>query len=151
MYISESGMHCFMLSDHELFYNHYGSDNVQKIKVESDSTSEIGQQRSFRSIDILKFGDSNSNVYEVLIGSEDGYLILGTVECNPRNGSVEVFDAFRNVVETPEYSPILDIKISKVKNEFLTLAVSQTCLYQFVGSGSLDEVFRQYKSNPKLI
>ena len=24
-------------------------------------------------------------------------------------------------------------------------------MYQFVGSGSLDEVFRQYKSNPKLI
>lgn len=151
MYVSESGMHCFMLSDHELFYNHFSSDTVQKIKVESDSTSELGQQRSFRSIEILKFGDSNSNVYEVLIGSEDGYLILGTVECNPRNGTVEVFDAFRNVVETPDYSPILDIKITKVKNDFLTLAVSQTNLYQFVGSGSLDEAFRQYKSNPKLI
>ena len=54
----------------------------------------MGQQRSFRSIDILKFGDSNSNVYEVLIGSEDGYMILGTVECDPRTGSVEVFQEF---------------------------------------------------------
>jgi hypothetical protein len=56
--------------------------------------NEMGQQRSFRSIDILKFGDSNSNVYEVLIGSEDGYMILGTVECDPRTGSVEVFQEF---------------------------------------------------------
>jgi hypothetical protein len=55
------------------------------------------------------------------------------------------------VIETPEYSPILDIKITKVKNDFLTLAVSATSLYQFVGSGSLVEVFRQYKNNPKLI
>ena len=137
-----------MLSEHELFYNHFGSDHVQKIKVESDGSSEIGQQRSFKSIDILKFSD---NVYEVLIGSEDGYLILGIMECDPRKGSVEVFEPFKTEDETPEYSAILDIKITKVKNEFLTLAVSSTQLYQFVGSGSLDEVFRQYKNNPKLI
>ena len=55
------------------------------------------------------------------------------------------------MIETPEYSPILDIKITKVKNDFLTLAVSATSLYQFVGSGSLVEVFTQYKNNPKLI
>jgi hypothetical protein len=73
------------------------------------------------------------------------------MECDPRKGSVEVFEPFKTVVETPEYSAILDIKITKVKNEFLTLAVSSTQLYQFVGSGSLDEVFRQYKNNPKLI
>ena len=90
-------------------------------------------------------------MYEVLIGSEDGYLILGTVECDPRTGSVEVFQEFSAVVETPEYSPILDIRITKVKNDFLTLAVSATSLYQFLGSGSLVEVFRQYKNNPKMI
>ena len=148
VYVSDSGMHCFMLSEHELFYNHFSSDHVHKIKLDSDGSSEIGQQRSFRSIDILNFSD---NVYEVLIGSEDGYLILGIMECDPRKGSVEVFEPFKTVVETPEYSAILDIKITKIKNEFLTLAVSATSLYQFVGSGSLDEVFRQYKSNPKLI
>lgn len=121
MYVSDSGLHCFMLSEHELFYNHYGSDHIQKIKVDSDGSSEMGQQRSFKSIEILKFSD---NVYEVLIGSEDGCLILGIMECDPRKGSVEVFEPFKTVVETPEYSAILDIKISKVKNEFLCLAVS---------------------------
>jgi hypothetical protein len=42
MHVSDSGMHCFLLSDHELFYNHYASDSVQKIKVEGDSSSEVG-------------------------------------------------------------------------------------------------------------
>ena len=127
MLISENGMHCLLLADHELFYNHFSSEKVEKVKVD-DSSSDIGR-RTFRSIDILRFGEANSNVYEVLIGSDDGYLILGAVEFNPRNGSCEVLNPFKSVAETPEYSPLLDIKITKVKNEFLTLAVSSTSLY----------------------
>lgn len=87
----------------------------------------------------------------MLLGSEDGYLIHGVVETDPRTGAVEVFENFKVVLETLDFQPILDIKITKVKNDFLTLAVSSTSLYQFVGSGSLEQVFAVYKNNPKLI
>ena len=28
VFVSDNGMHCFMLSEHELFYNHFASDHI---------------------------------------------------------------------------------------------------------------------------
>lgn len=103
----------------------------------------------------MKFEDDNelddSRVYEILLGSEDGHIFHGVMEINQKYGTVEVFKEFTSVMETPEYSPILDIKIARVKGNYLVLAVSATSLYQFIGKGGVEEVFRNYSDDPKKV
>jgi len=40
-----------------------------------------------------------------------------------------VLEPFKQVVQTPEYSPLLDLKVCKIKDVHLVLAVSATSLY----------------------
>ena len=60
LYVADSGQHCFMLTDHDLFYNHWSNDHVNRIEVSPNNvggSAEISQQKSFKSIEVLKYGD----------------------------------------------------------------------------------------------
>ena len=49
-----------MLTDHDLFYNHWSNDHVNRIEVSPNNvggSAEISQQKSFKSIEVLKYGD----------------------------------------------------------------------------------------------
>lgn len=35
MFVDQRGMHCFLLCDHEIFYNHYNSERVSPIPTNS--------------------------------------------------------------------------------------------------------------------
>lgn len=64
----------------------------------------------------------------MLVGTEEGHIFLGAVAIEP-SGKAEVAGAFKQVIQIPEYSALLDIKCCQVKDVFLCIAVSATSLY----------------------
>ena len=127
-----------MIADDAVFYNHWESDSVFKIPLfQNDGGGSMEQQRTLKSIDILKVEDNNPNaieqVFEVLIGTEDGHILHGAIESKAtRAGNIEVIKPFSSVIET-SYESISDIKIAQINSFVLVLAVSETMLYQFAG------------------
>eukprot|EP00351_Strombidinopsis_sp_SopsisLIS2011_P003625 CAMPEP_0116872960 /NCGR_PEP_ID=MMETSP0463-20121206/3906_1 /TAXON_ID=181622 /ORGANISM="Strombidinopsis sp, Strain SopsisLIS2011" /LENGTH=189 /DNA_ID=CAMNT_0004514095 /DNA_START=90 /DNA_END=659 /DNA_ORIENTATION=+ len=69
MYVDRKGMHCFLLADHEIYYNNWNNDQVHQIPVNVDGSD---QPRAFKSIDIFYLDDNDLNIFEVLLGTEDG-------------------------------------------------------------------------------
>ena len=110
-----------MLTGTDIYYNYYFSDRIYPLKIETQSA---GRQVEFRSIDILKLDEEDPNMFEVVLGGDDGQLFFGAVMINPDNGSIENLEEFQVAVQTPEYSPILDIKMTRIKGVYLVLAIS---------------------------
>ena len=134
-----------MVSDHEMFYNHWESDNLFKVPLFQNDDGYGEQQRTLKSIDISKAigDDSTEAVLDVLIGTEDGHILHGAVETKgTRAGNFTVVSQFRSVMET-QYEPVLDIKIAKINDFVLVLAASETMLYQFAGK-ELEPMFQTY-------
>lgn len=52
---------------------------------------------AFKSIDILKFDESEPNFFELLLGSEDGHIFHGVFSVDT-DGNLKVEDAFKLVV-----------------------------------------------------
>jgi hypothetical protein len=78
----------------------------------------------------LKFDDKEPNFFECVLGSEKGHLFHGVINIDPKNNYFPtIMEEFRSVVQTPDYSPILDIVITQVKDIYLVLAISATKLY----------------------
>ena len=48
----------------------------------------------FRSIDILKLDEDDPNMFEVVLGGDDGQLFFGAVMVNPDNGSIENLEEY---------------------------------------------------------
>ena len=94
MFVDATGNHCFMVADHEVFYNHWESDNIFKVPL----FDQMGaQQRVLKSIDVSKaMGDDAAEaVLDVLIGTEDGHILHGAVEKKgTRAGNLEVVSPF---------------------------------------------------------
>ena len=78
MYVDRDGLHCFFLAGHEIYYNYFFNNTVHKIQV--------AETVSVKSIDILKFQASGSNIFEMVIGSEDGKIYLGAIHVVPKSG-----------------------------------------------------------------
>ena len=137
-----------MLTGHEIYYNNYNSQSVHQLQIDSVK----GNQVAFRSIDILKFSDADPNFFEVVLGSEEGHLFHGVIQIDPKRGYFpEVFEQFRPILQTPEYSAILDIQITQIKDVYLVLAISATKLYQFVGLKGLADALSVYAKDTKKI
>lgn len=103
MFVDSTGNHCFMVSDHEIFYNHWESDNIFKVPLFQTDGGYGEQQRTLKSIDISKaIGDDGSEaVLDVLIGTEDGHILHGAVETKgTRAGNLTVVSQFKSVMET---------------------------------------------------
>ena len=65
----------------------------------------------------------------MVLGSEEGHLFHGVLQVDPDSGMVNVVESFKVVLQTPEYSSILEIKMTKIKDTFLILFISATMLY----------------------
>lgn len=94
MFVDKLGLHCFMLTGHEIFYNYFHSDIVFPVPIDSIK----GTQVAFKSIDILKFDDSEPNFFELLLGSEDGHIFHGVFEVDRSDGQLKVVEPFKVVV-----------------------------------------------------
>ena len=89
-------------------------------------------------------------VFEVLIGTEDGHILHGAIESKAtRAGKCDIIKEFSTVMET-QFESISDIKIARINSFVLVLAVSETILYQFAGK-DLDQMFATYSSNRRLV
>jgi|LauGreDrversion4_2_1035121.scaffolds.fasta_scaffold346007_1 hypothetical protein len=91
MFVDKLGEHCFMLTGPDIYYNYYHSDRIYRLKIESQS---VGRQVEFKSIDILKLDDSDPNMFEIVLGGDDGSLFFGAVMVNPADGSIENLEEF---------------------------------------------------------
>ena len=47
----------------------------------------------------------------MVLGSEEGHLFHGVLQVDPDSGMVNVVESFKVVLQTPEYSSILEIKL----------------------------------------
>jgi hypothetical protein len=128
LFVDKTGLHCFMLTPREIYYNYYHSDTVVVLPVEISR----GTPPTIHSIDIQLFDEADPTFFELLLGSEDGTLFHGAFQITPE-GIPQTVSQIQMAVKTPEYNPIREIKIAKVKEVFLVLAITSTKLYQFVG------------------
>lgn len=71
MYVDPMGLHCFLLAEHEIFYNHWTSARVFQVMTKSGDTQ---QPKAFRSIDIQYQSSQERDLFEVLLGTEDGNI-----------------------------------------------------------------------------
>ena len=71
MFVDKLGMHCFMLTGYDIFYNYYSSDYVHQLQV---NTSRSDKPVEFRGIDILKLeeGQGGEIMIEIVLGGDDG-------------------------------------------------------------------------------
>ena len=61
MIVSKNGQHCLLLTDHELFYNNYDSNQIIPIdKLLKESMKESTQLRAFKCIDIDQSGGEDA-------------------------------------------------------------------------------------------
>ena len=130
MFVDDSGMHCFLVSDTELFYNHWDSDFIYRIDVFTPEHFKVRQggsinQMIIKSIDIKVLED---NLFEVLLGTACGHILHGCYMAQPREGDCQTIDPFDCLIEIDDMEPIVDIKIVALKNFISILAVSPTKL-----------------------
>lgn len=83
--VDKSGMHCLILTDTDLLYNHWESDIVSKIEIEGQNGSNSSASQTapsdfnIRSFDILTDIDDN-NFFQICLGTSDGQILHGAVE-----------------------------------------------------------------------
>ena len=151
MFVDETGMHCFLVSDTELYYNHWESDCIYRIDVFTpEHFSQRGggaiSQMMIKSIDIKPLDDL---LFEVLLGTACGHILHGCYMARPREGDCQIIDPFVQMIENEDGEPILDIKIVTIKTFLSILAVSPTKLNQFVGTeDGLKVTLDKYKNDP---
>ncbi len=79
MFLDESGIHCILMSDSELFYNHWDSDYIYRIDVFTPEHFNCRQDETIKSmvitaIDIKVIED---NLFEIIIGTKTGQILHG--------------------------------------------------------------------------
>ena len=86
MYLDDSGVHCFLVSDTEIFYNHWDSDFISRIDVFTEEHFKIRQgntinQMIIKSIEVSILED---NLFEILLGTGCGHILHGCYLANPQ-------------------------------------------------------------------
>ena len=79
LYVDKTGLHCFMLTGREIYYNYFYSENVMQLPLDTSRSSPI----SIKSIDILIFDERDTSFFEMLLGSEDGAIYHGVFTVSP--------------------------------------------------------------------
>lgn len=67
------------------------------------------------------------DTFEILLGTEDGQIFHACMQYTPKG--LQVIDPFDMVMDTQEYRPIYDIKMAKILNRQLILAITDTSLH----------------------
>ena len=86
MFVDETGMHCFLISDTELFYNHWDSDFIYRINVFTEEHHKVRRgetinQMIIKSLDMKVIED---NLFEVILGTACGHILHGCYMAQPR-------------------------------------------------------------------
>jgi hypothetical protein len=93
--VDPQGLHAFMLAGHEIYYNNFHNSSVHQVKVAvGDQSSQVG----IKSVDILKFSESDPNFFEMVVGTEEGHIYLGAVQVDAQNGKPLVLEPFKQVI-----------------------------------------------------
>ena len=111
MYVDPRGLHCFFLAEHEIYYNHWNSNRVYQITTRLDNAA---QPKSFRSIDLQYVAPGDYETFEILLGTEDGQIYHACLSFVAAKNTLDYIDILKNVFETGDYRPILDLKIAKI-------------------------------------
>lgn len=111
MYVDARGLHCFFLAEHEIYYNHWNSNRVYQITTRTDNSA---QPKSFRSLDLSYVSPGDFDIFEILVGTEDGQIYHACLNFSPGKNTLDYLDTLKNVFETGDYRPILDLKIAKI-------------------------------------
>lgn len=80
-----------MLTGQEIYYNNYFSDRIYPLKIDAVAA---GRQVEFKSIDILKIDENDPNMFEIVLGGDEGQLFFGAVLVNAEDGSIENLEEF---------------------------------------------------------
>lgn len=85
MFVDPRGLHCFFLAEHEIFYNHWSSNRVFQITTSSKLDSQTSTQpRTFRSIDLQYVSPKNFDIFEILVGTDDGNIYHSAFMLDPK-------------------------------------------------------------------
>ena len=101
MFVDDSGMHCILLSDTELFYNHWDSDYIYRIDVFSeehfnDRNGTSVANMTLKSIDIKVIED---NLFELVAGTSEGHILHACYMAQPQQGDCSTIEKFDRVIE----------------------------------------------------
>lgn len=91
---------------------------------------------------------SDLNMFELVLGTEDGQLYHTCLSYSPK--FLEVVDPLVLLLDTQTYLPIHDIKLAKISNKQIVLAITDSSLHQFVQEKSIKKTFAEYFNNPQL-
>lgn len=83
-----------MLTGQEVFYNYWKSQTVQALPIRQPGGGNAG----IKSIDILKFDDSEPNFFELLLGSDQGQIFHGVFQVDDHSGLVQEVEPFKVVL-----------------------------------------------------
>jgi hypothetical protein len=61
-------------------------------------------------------------MFEIILGTEDGQIYHACLQYTPK--MLEIIDPFVLVMDTHEYRPIYDIKMAKISNRQIILAIT---------------------------
>jgi len=126
MFVDESGLNCILVSDTELFYNHWDSDFIYRIDVFTPDHFKVREGETInnmviKSIDIKVIEDP---LFEIVLGTKDGQILHGCYMAQPREGTCTIIEKFDTLITIDEQETIEDIKIVKLKEFISIVAVS---------------------------
>jgi hypothetical protein len=127
MFLDPRGLHCFFLAEHEVFYNHWSSNRVFQVMTKAMDGSSSAQPKPFRSIDLQYVAPRDYDTFEILLGTEDGQIFHACIQSSPKG--LDMIDPLRQVFDTQDYRPILDLKIAKIAGNQVVLAITDHALY----------------------
>jgi hypothetical protein len=145
MYVDPMGVHCFLLAEHEIFYNHWGSNRVFQVMTKPQEGQAASQQpKAFRSVDLQYQSPLDRSSFEVLLGTEDGNIFHAAFQWTPQG--LNTMKHINWVFQTPDYRPILDLKIAKIAGNQVVLAITENSLHQFHSNRNqnIREIFQEY-------
>ena len=129
MYVDPKGLHCFMLAEHEIYYNHWKSNVVYLLNVNSSGGTHFKDQpEAYKSIDIFYVTPNDPDAFEIILGTETGGIYHSCIVYQDKQG-IQIIEPFIKVLDTKSMTPILDMKICKILDRFLILAVTDSILF----------------------
>lgn len=83
------------------------------------------------------------DTFEILLGTDDGQIFHACLQYNPKG--LQVIDPIVSVFDTNEFRPILDLKMAKIFNRQLVIAITDSSLHQFISDNNLKKTFMEYQ------
>lgn len=157
MVVDREGIHCLFLYDYDVYFATWNDD---RSKSQIHSINELLQEeaghdgrqsfltgnrpRAIRAIDIYH-EPGDHEMFELVFATQDGSIFHSALAYDADTGKLEILEKFDCMLELPDSRAILDLKIVRIQESFMVLAVTDNCLYQFCGEGMLRSVLQSYK------